>query len=49
MSRRRSGARVGTRSASTRRTASKEYPAKDVVGSKMQAYATSIGVTGVSE
>ena len=49
MSRRRSGTRVGTRSASTRRTASKEYPPKDAAGSKMQAYATSIGVTSVSE
>ena len=30
-------------------TASKEYPSGAVAGSKTQVYATSIGVTGVSE
>ena len=40
---------VGTRSASTALTASKEYPPGAVAGSKTQVYATSIGVTGVSE
>ena len=49
MSRRRNGWSVGIRVCRTSVTRSKEYPPGSVDGSKTQAYAISIGVSGLSE